>query len=421
MPLSFNKKIASLALLLLVMIGCVDQIESGINAYIDIIVVDGRLTNLAEEQVVRINRSKAEYGLFGSLPISNAVVELVVNNSMVIAFTEKNNQAGEYILPAGFKAKIGDAYQLRIKLADGRQYESTIQVMPKVPAIEKVSVRFNAEEPFSSKSAFKGVHSFYLDTKDPVEQENFYSWEWTAYEKKKWCRTCQSGVYVVNEILPGQYRFSQYYVSGDKLFEDCFTQPTATGLGVPAIVNEKWNYDYKCRTECWEIIHNEEMNLFDDRNINGGQIQSRKIARLPYYQFNGALVEIRQASLTKDAYQFYRFFQEQTRNNGGIADTPPTALKGNIRNINNDRENVVGFFTVSAVSSVRYWLDRKDTGKLEPPGLFEGMNERNPSEEPLPPEKPYILIWGGPPRVPTATCLNSATSTPEKPVGWIGD
>ena len=106
---------------------------------------------------------------------------------------------------------------------------------------------------------------------------------------------------------------------------------------------------------------------------DGGLIAGQPVAQIPFYQHGPCLVEIRQAALTPLAYQFYKNFQNQTQNNGGVADTPPTITIGNVWNVANGRETVVGVFTASAVATVRYWLDRKDT-QGSPPGLFLALN-----------------------------------------------
>ncbi|GAB3549052.1 hypothetical protein GCM10027577_26200 [Spirosoma fluminis] len=125
---------------------------------------------------------------------------------------------------------------------------------------------------------------------------------------------------------------------------------------------------------------------------------------------------LRQTSLTADAYRYFNSFRQQTQNTGGLADTPPTALVGNVRNQANARENVIGYFAASAVTEVRYWLDRKDA--YEPaPGLFLALNGRNPVSEPPPPFGPSFII-DGPPRPPTAVCRLSDTRTSFKPEGW---
>jgi hypothetical protein len=412
--------------LILITIGCVDQIEYNIHSKINIIVVDGRLTTLDEEQIVRLFRSKADSvsGRFGSTPVTDAKMELVVNGTEIIPFTENKNIPGNYNLPLHFKGEVGKTYQIRFQLTNGTNYESTLEELKSVPPMENLRVKFNPNAVAETGMTFKGFHEFYADVKDPVNEKNFYSWEYNLYEKQDWCKSCLRGVYAVNNIILGKYMFRLYFVSGNELFEDCFIPlPQYDDPEAPDISNSDWTYDYLCRTKCWEVLHNFNMNLFDDAFTNGGQILHRSIAKIPFYQRSACLVELRQLSMTKSAYDYYKLFQQQIENNGGIADTPPTALRGNIKNTANAKEIVVGYFSVSDVSSTRYWLERKDTGNAIPPGLFEALTARTPNPEPDPPYtgprgQPLVLIWGGPPRVPTALCIKSDTRTPQRPDGW---
>lgn len=432
-----------LALCILICLGsllpvsCVDQLDLSLRGTVNVVVVDGTITNLAEPQIIRLNRSKADSitGRFGTVPLTKAAVEVVVDSAQVIACHETVD--GSYQLPADFRGQVGHAYQLRFTLSDGTHYQSTRQVMQAVPPIDQVYSQFNV----TSLSAtpldgfFTAGHDLYIDSKDPVEQHNYYRWDWALYERQYYCRSCNQGVYAVNNILPHVYKNEQYYVSGNDFYEDCFVPVDYQDYGQPPFHHEPWVYDYNCRTQCWEIIPSYAFNLFDDATSNGGLIVRRKVAQIPYYQYAPCLVDIRQAALTKDAYRYYKLFQDQTQNTGGLADTPPTALIGNVYNTANTKVAVVGYFTASAVSLFHYWLDRRDTagtiplGATDPQGphvnmgddLFYALNLRRPYLEPQPPyrrEEPKVYIFGGPPRVPTAICVPSDSKTPVRPTGW---
>lgn len=401
---------------------CVDQLPLTQPGTVDVVVVDATITNLAETQVIRLSRSRADpfTGRFGTVPLTKATVEVVEDSARAIRCQE--TVTGSYELPPTFRGQTGHAYQLRFELDNGVRYVSNQQIMPPISPIDDIRVRFTPQS--LSGSRFGGVraaHDVYLTTQDPANSRNFYRWDWALYERQEWCRSCFQGVYAVYGILPKVYLFGSYFVSGTQLYEDCFTPPYDPQG--PGVSGGNWYYDYSCRTQCWEIIRNYNLDLFDDKLSNGGLIAGRKVAQLPFLQRNGALATIRQSSLTSDAYQFYKLLQQQTQNTGGLADTPPTALVGNVRNRANDRENVVGFFTASGVSTYTHWLDRKDTSGPAP-GLFAALNDyREPDPEPSPPytgarPSPRILIWGGPPRVPTAVCVPSDSRTPFKPEGW---
>lgn len=382
---------------------CVYPFETTLRERVNVIVVDGTLTNLAEPQVVYMNRSKSDSltGRFGTLPLTGATVEIVVDSSRVVGLRE--TEAGRYQAPDGFTGQIGHRYQLRFRLNDGTRYESNPEVMPAVPPISRVSAEFNptslpAQLYDGSINRYRGANVFYVDWQDPADQRNYYRWDWKLWEKQDWCRTCVQGYYFITSPI------------NDSLYENCYRDNGVAGYFVE---------DYSCRTACWEIIRNFDLNLFDDQNSNGNRIQGRRVAQIPYLQNRGCLVEIRQSALTARAYQYYKRAQEQIQNNGGVADTPPTALVGNVRNVANAGEQLIGYFTASATAPMRYWLDRKqNTGNY--PGLFEGLYGRKPSPEGLTIDpntgqpKPNVSFRP----TPTAVCVPSDSRTPFKPDGW---
>lgn len=228
---------------LLTVAACVDAYEPVFNATVNVIVVDGTITNLAEPQVIRLNRSKADpvTGRFGTTPITKATVEVVVDSAQVIAAHETAD--GTYQLPSDFWGQVGHAYQLRFTLSDGSRYESDRQVMPAVVPITRVYHRFNpaslpAQRPDGRASLIRGASDVFVDWQDPATERNFYRWEWKLWERQDWCRTCGDGFYLVwNKDNTGQ------------LYEDCYT-PRSTGTqygpSTPYFVN-----DYRCRTQCW--------------------------------------------------------------------------------------------------------------------------------------------------------------------------
>jgi hypothetical protein len=419
--------------LLFLLISCVDPVDLPINATVNVLVVDGTITNLPEPQLIRINRSKADplTGRFGYTPITKATVTVVVDSTQFILCHE--TEAGTYQLPSDFKGHIGHSYQLRITLSEGTQYISTPQVMESVAPIGRVSSRFNsgslpAHLPLDG--GFRAGHDISIDWQDPANQRNYYRWEWKLWEKQSWCRSCQQGIYVVNTILPHTYKDATFYVSGNDTYENCFVPVNYHETGQPKFHDELYVYDYPCRTDCWEILYSYSLNVFDDQYNNGGFIRGRNIAQIPYYDSTACLVEIRQLSLTRQAHAYFSLFEQQTQNTNGLTDSPPSAPVGNIRNIANSQEPVVGYFTASAVSAVRYWLDRKDVkglpfGQTDPLGpsklpgseLFYTLNLRQPTPEPIYPY-PNVRIYGGPPRPATALCIPSNSRTPVKPDGW---
>ncbi|AQG79518.1 hypothetical protein AWR27_09410 [Spirosoma montaniterrae] len=359
---------------------CIDPYEPDANYNLDVLVIDGFLTDLDEPQIVTLNRSRTEKltGRFGVLPVSRAALTLLIDGQQTVAFSE--TAPGTYQLPTGIRGQAGRRYQLQLLLSDGTRYVSTEEVMPTAPAISRVYQRFNSASIVATNPArLLPANDFFIDTNDPAKQPNFYRWDWKAWEKQPWCRSCYQGRY---QIFDDQQR----------LVEGCVTNFTIQGY-----------LDYSCRTPCWEILQSTQLNLLADIYTDGRTIGGRLVGQIPYLHAGPCLVEIRQVALTKEAFMYFRQLEVQTQNAGGLADVPPNAPIGNVRNLANEREAVVGYFGATSVARVRYWLNRSaNTGPPIANTLFEAQTGRIPQEDG---------------RV-AALCVPGPTRTPIKPEGW---
>lgn len=165
-------------LLGLLPLACVDPEDLILKGTVDIIVVDGTVTNLAEPQIIELNYSRADQltGRFGTLPITKAQVEVVMDSSVVTPAHETTD--GHYQLPADFKGQIGHAYQLRLTLSDGTHYVSTQQVMPPVARIDKIHAQFNLKSLSPPVGGYyTSGHDVFIELQDPADQRNYYRWD----------------------------------------------------------------------------------------------------------------------------------------------------------------------------------------------------------------------------------------------------
>ncbi|MCU1382680.1 MAG: hypothetical protein JWL71_1377, partial [Acidobacteria bacterium] len=163
--------------------------------------------------------------------------------------------------------------------------------------------------------------------------------QWTLWEIQKMCSTCNQG---------------KYYLFDDKngVNGDCFKDLT---------LNYNNIYDYYCEDLCWDIFYSSDINIFADTYTNGQSQKDKLVAQIPVHQSNPCLVSLQQQSLTPAAYRFLKLLQDQTVNTGTLADTPPAPIQGNVVNVNDKNELVIGFFTASSVSEYRTMLWRKNT------------------------------------------------------------
>lgn len=235
--------------------------------------------------------------------------------------------------------------------------------MPAVSPIDKISAWFNPSSlSVWPLNGYTAAHNLFVDSRGPVDQHNYYRWEGKLWERQNWCHSCRQGVYATYKVLPNRYKDRDYFVTGTELYEDCFS-PLAgkTGEEAPEVPKEDWICYYPCRTPCWQIIYGYDILVFDGKFTNGGFISQQRVAQIPFYDYGPGLADVRQLSLTPDAYRYYKSVQEQTQYMGGLADTPPTALVGNVHPVDPRQPvSVVGYFSASAVSLAGALLARPE-------------------------------------------------------------
>ncbi|WP_435354560.1 DUF4249 domain-containing protein [Emticicia sp. SJ17W-69] len=373
-----NKKWLFVIAIALWICSCVEPFNLNVKSDLRLLTIDATLTDTEEEQTITITESVNSSGRVVAFPVLQVKAELLVNGNQKIAFVEKG--AGKYALPKTFQAKAGNSYQLFFTKSDGSKFESGVDIMFTTPEIIRVHDEF-VFDGIEKSYGYDHANYVYLDTKDPANEQNSYVWSWQLWERQDVCFTCESGRYFETPRPGGCRREASY---------------------------EGITYDYYCDGDCWEIFYSTELNVFSDIYTNGNLISNRLIAKIPFYNSAGALLEIKQQSVSPNAYRYLKLLAEQIQNNGSLVDTPPAALIGNIKNINKPEEVVAGFFMVTSVRYEKYWIDRKEpiARKLTPTGLREHSIR----------EEPFSNIPGRPPLAP---CILSQTRTPIKPKGWI--
>lgn len=326
---------------------CVTPFEIDLNSEKKYLVVEGTLTDIDADQTIDIHETYNLKENTYNKPVLNLKVEIVVNGSETVHCTEKGE--GIYELPFAFRVQPGSTYQLRFQKPDGTTYESSEEKTTRVATIDKV---FDAFEVNGIKGDVRNIAAnyIYLDFKDNPETQDFYLWTWKLWENQVVCHT-------------------DYY-------------------------------DFYCNRKCWEILYNKDFNVMSDVFSNGQAMNGKLVAKIPFYSFDGALLEIKQQTVSEQVYRYLNLVSQQSQKNGTLVDTPPAAIVGNVRNIKDSSEPVAGIFSVASTVTKRYWLDRKNAVGAIPIGLLG--------------HTPVTTSLG-----PLYPCIESKTRTPNKPEGWV--
>jgi Domain of unknown function (DUF4249) len=385
---SFFTNIILLSFIITFTISCVEPYNIKYNLNKSILFVDAVLTDEIEDQVVILKLSIPNKNGISStnIGVERAKVEVLVNNTERINYTESKINLGYYYAPANFKAEIGKTYQLIIVTADGRKFQSSIEKVNPGTSIKKASQKLEIVGKIGTKE-YSVFHKIYVDTDDPAGKKDFYFWKWRLFERQDICKTCNPQ--------------ERYY---DTPFP---------GVCIKDLPNFARNvvYDYQCKSGCWQIYYSSNLNIYSDEFADGKTITNKFIDDIPVYQLNrGALLEIRQQSISGAAYKYLKIIVDQSQNSGGLADTPPISLIGNIISTDGEAETVAGDFRVVDESIYNYWIDRSDTyeKEIKPRGLLDG---RIANLEPTDPANTS--------RPPFAPCINSYFRTNIKPTGWV--
>ena len=397
---SINMKNRFISYLLLLGISlsqaCVDTFDPKLALNANLIVVNGIITDLAGPQQITLNRSLSRADSANKItPITRAAVSVLVNG-VPLTLTEASTEPGTYQFPAGFRGNVGNTYRLQFRTAEGVSYESTAELMTASPPITKAYDVFNPTGQKTTADALPTpTNDVFIDFNDPTGQRNFYLWRWRLYELQDWCATCVQGRYIIKDIGP--------VGSGPIDVIGCVADKSLPYQN---------KFDYACLGTCWDIFYSNTIDVMADLYTNGTAQVGHKVASIPIYQREPALVTIEQLALSANAYRYYRLVAEQSQNTGTLADSPPAPLSGNVRNPADPSENVVGYFSAAAVSTFYYKINRNNVPQGNFKGLFFAQNGRQPNVDVVPGS---VFIGNG---LPSALCLPGRNRTNALPPGW---
>jgi hypothetical protein len=360
-------------------LACVEPFELKIITTENILIVDGTIDDSDTDQFINLKKFvPSNSGTIRYVSEKGAKVKIIENGLNEIICSETTN--GFYFLPLGFKTKVGSKYKLSVELADGNVYVSSTETMKKTPQITDYTVVFNPKG-IKKGENYIPAHIVYVSTKDETAPGDNYLWTYRLYEKQTICTTCEGGIYLTSPSPLGKCSI------------------------VRSLADAGTIYDYRCGGNCWEILYSEDLNVMSDALSGGKEIKNRLVAKVPFYQNSGFVIEIKQQNVSTASFQYLKTLANQSQNNGTLVDSPPAALIGNLRNIKNSSEIVGGFFMVGDAVTKSIWVDRSDTKDAIPIYLKGRAAVYEPAN----------ADGSRPPFVP---CIKTNTRTPLKPEAW---
>ncbi len=236
-----------------------------------------------------------------------------------------------YMTPATFRGVVGRSYALEVILTNGEVYRSNLQQLPGSPELDSIFVDFATRPGEDDIMPVTGVDVFAVWQDNP-EVDNFHFWD-----------------------IDGTYKIETPNRTDGTLC--CLYDPRDE---VPA-------------EKCWVVERNipGTVRAFEDRLVSGTQAVERigfveddgrrfaSIEVLPDMQYH---IEVHQYTVSAEAFEFLRNIEVLSEIDGEIFDPPPVGAKGNIINLSDPNEQVVGFFGVYGKRSRGTFVRRTQLG-----------------------------------------------------------
>ena len=224
---------------------------------------------------------------------------------------------------SGMKGIIGNEYSISIFTPEGKEYHSDFQELIELVDLESVyaeSIKLlHIDYPFGLPG-----YQFYVDTKTAPTQENYFLWSMTEtfeYDAD-------------HELAFVETRF------GDRIYNSPRYDTLYT-----CWKTQKVNYIFTATTSKLSIPQ------ITGQPIHFVSTESKKLTK----RYS---VLVQQYTIGENAYNYWQSIVEQSSNENFLVSSQPYTIKGNIENINNEEEIVLGYFTVASVSQKRIFVER---------------------------------------------------------------
>jgi Domain of unknown function (DUF4249) len=281
--------------LLTIFFSCLTPIEVPVNLSGGKLVVSGQVSTLSDQNIIQLGITAETYRL--PLPLSGAFINLTDEEGRTLQYEEDPFIPGSYLLN-NYSGVNGKEYFIEIFLPNGRKYKSQVEKMPEPSSLDEVSYKIEDEK----VTDFEGI----------VTNKSFYKIHVRAS-------------YSNNAYIKWTVRETFLFSPTD--FPDPFGN-----IPPPCFI------DQKADPQRVTLFNG---NLFKEREVNNILVTTREI---DWTFHERHYFTTYQSTLTKASFEYWNMVNILANQVGSIFDTPPAEIKGNLFNVNNPDEKVLGFF-----------------------------------------------------------------------------
>ena len=313
------KKFLVIGILLIVWLNsCVEEYWPEIDNYENKLVVDGEITNEPGPYTVRLSLSspviEPEFIPYSGCEV---ILEDDLGNTEVLI----EEQPGVYKTSVtGMQGQIGRMYKLTIHTPSDVTYKSSFEKLKEPGLIDTVYAMVEYRQDVNYPYDLAG-YQFYIDTKPDDHDTNYYLWNLEATYK-----------YQSDFLI-------RWYFNGTL----------------------NWMVNIDTLYNCWKNYVVNDIFLYSTEGLS-----ARAIKGYPLHYVNTETrrlsvrysLLVKQFTISKQAYIFWNAVKEHNSNDATLYSKQPYQIRGNVFNISDVTEPVLGYFHVAGISEKRIFIDR---------------------------------------------------------------
>jgi hypothetical protein len=291
--------------LILFLVACVAPFEPEIGKYENVLVVDGAVSNIPGTTFVILTKTSSYNERYRN-PVNAARITLIDDLGNELRFL--NTAGGVYHLPdSNYAGQIGRSYKIHIETADGEICESQFEELKEPIPLDRVKYEFIDGDNDNER----GIRIL-VDIENMSNLNAYFYWEY-------------------RETWEFEVPYSSSLEPDSKVCYKTVKPPIF-------IINSTY-----------DLVQNQLLNYplyFIDNTTN----------RL-YRKYS---VLVTQHTLTEQCYVYYQDLKEVNEERGTLFDKAPLTLVGNMQNLANSDQAVLGNFQVSGAVTKRIFINHNE-------------------------------------------------------------
>lgn len=320
------KTVLRLALLGILFGSCVEEFNFENETFEKLLVVDATLTNEDKFQKIKLSET-FPFGDDNENPLQGATVTVEANGNAIM-FGEI--EPGTYQSSSSFSALPNVEYTLQITLANGKQYQSSIEQLTAPSTIDNLYVERELSD------GRDGV-SILINSTGTQSGGAYYRYEYVETFKI---------------VAPLWVNEEAYVVSS--LFPECLVdlRPRSTD-----------------EITCYRIEVSRDIPLAATSELTQNKLERFQVNFLPidsYKMRDRYSVLVRQLVQTEQAYNYFKTINSFSSDTSLFSQVQAGFIQGNIQSMQSEEEKVVGYFAVSSVLEERLFFNYRDFFPTEP-------------------------------------------------------